>query len=152
LTSDSNKKSSGCSASSALLFQKACLLLILTATAYAKQGPCGAEQANYAKAEAPTLHDWNSLNKSYTEYDNCDDGPVAAAYSQTVSRILIDHWETLPQLDALAKTNPDFGAFVLKHVDKTLSAGDIKQIAANAKTRCPQGLSGICEDLKKQAH
>jgi hypothetical protein len=128
------------------------VLLTLTATAYARQGPCGAEQANNAKAEAPTLHDWDSLNKSYTEYNNCDDGPVAAAYSQTVGRILIDHWDTLPQLDTLAKANPDFSAFVLKHVDKTLSAGDIKQIAANAKTRCPQGLSGLCDDLKKQAH
>ena len=145
--------SSAYSASSALLVQKACLVLVmLTATAYAKQGPCSAEQGRLAKGEALTLQAWDSLNNSYAENNNCDDGPIAAAYSQAVKRLLIDRWETLPQLDQLAKSNPDFRAFVLKHVDKTLSAGDIKTIAENARTRCPQGLDGLCDDLKKQAH
>ena len=101
---------------------------------------------------AASLRTWDSLHGSYGQYNNCDDGAIAAAYSQSVGRILVDHWETLPRLADLASDNSDFQAFVLKHVDKTLNGDDIKKIWENAKMRCPQGLDNLCDDLKKQAH
>lgn len=119
---------------------------------HARQGPCGAEEGKLAEADAETLRDWDSLQKSYAQYNNCDDGAIAEGYSESVARILVDHWETLPRLADLGKKNHSFQAFVLKHVDATINSDDIKKIAENAKTRCPSGLGGLCDDLKKQAH
>jgi hypothetical protein len=120
--------------------------------AYAKQGPCGEDQAKVALDQADTFRDWDSLYKSQAEYGNCDDGAVGEGYSESVARILVDHWDTLPRLADLGKTNPGFQAFVIKHVDASLNNDDVKKIKENAKLRCPKGLSGLCDDLKKQAH
>lgn len=129
----------------------ACLVFVAT-TEYASRGPCGAEEGRLAEAEAVTLRTWDSLYQSYKHYENCDDGAIAEGYSESVARVLVDHWETLPRLAALVKSSPEFRAFVFKHVDSTLNSDNIKQIAKNAKTRCPAGLISLCNDLKKQAH
>jgi hypothetical protein len=126
-------------------------LLLLAGTGYARKGPCSAEKGKLAEKEADTLRDWDSLQKSYAQYNNCDDGATAEGYSQSVARILVDHWETLPRLADIAKDASAFKAFVLKHVDASLNKSDIETIAANAKTRCPNGLGHLCNDLKKQA-
>jgi hypothetical protein len=126
--------------------------LLLSAASHARQGPCSAQEGSLAEAGAGSLLDWDSLEKAYAQYNNCDEGAIGQAYSAAVARILVDHWETLPRLADIARGNPAFKAFVVKHVDQRLDAGDIKKIAENAKTLCPSGLGGLCHDLKKQAH
>ncbi len=128
------------------------LLVFAAAAAHASQGPCSAEQGRLAQAEAVTLQDWDAVYQSYQQYENCDDGPVAAEYSKSVARILLGRWESLPRLSELARDHEDFKAFALKHVDKTLNKEDLKKIEENAKTRCPAGLRDLCDDLKKQGH
>lgn len=120
--------------------------------ACARQGPCSADEAKLADTEAETLRDWDSLYKSYSQFDNCDDGAIAEGYSESVARILVNHWDTLPRLAELAKSTPAFRAFVVKHVDPTLNTDDLKKIAELAKTHCPNGLRELCGDLKKQVH
>ncbi|MGA2391228.1 MAG: hypothetical protein ABSF97_19875 [Candidatus Sulfotelmatobacter sp.] len=120
-----------------------CGLLMIYCAGYAQQLPC--------PALPPTLRTWDALYRSYKSYRNCDDGLIGENYSESVARILVDHWNTLSRLAFLARENPEFRRFVLKHVDASLDGDDIKKIRTKATTQCPKGLRVLCDDLRKQA-
>jgi len=127
------------------------MLFMSVSLSYAGTHPCSDADAQRAESEADTFRSWDTLYHSYELYHQCDDGAIGEGYSESVARILVDQWETLPQLAQLAKKNPGFRHFILKHVDETLDVNDVKEISANTKTRCPNALHVLCEDLRKQA-
>jgi hypothetical protein len=101
--------------------------------------------------EADRLRTWNALYKSYRLYRQCDDGAIAEGYSESVARILVDHWKTLPELDLLTKKDAGFRRFVLLHVDATLDTDDVAIVRRRARRQCPLGLDRLCNDLAKEA-
>ena len=142
-------------ASSRQLFPGMTILLIvglaLSASGYAEGRVCNATDAQHADAAVDTLHSWDSLYKWYRSYAQCDDGGAAEGVSEAVARNLVDRWESLSRLSQLAKNDPHFHVFVLKHIDETLNEDDLKKIRSNASTRCPRGLRSLCDSLQKQA-
>jgi len=128
----------------------AILLLSGIPTAAAQQSRCNAAEEQRAEIQADALRTWDALYKSYKLYGKCDDGAVAEGYSESVARILVDHWSTLPRMAHLAAEDAGFRRFVLTHVDATLDLKDLKKIRANAKTQCPSGLGAICGDITKE--
>ena len=90
---------------------------------HAQKRGCGDVEGQHAFAEAITLRSWDALYKSYKLYRQCDDGAVGGGYSQSVAPILSDHWNTLPELARLADKDSQFRAFVIGHVDATLTMG-----------------------------
>src|SRR6266571_4981753 len=121
-------------------------ILALVVSSYAADHRCATREALHAEAEADTLRSWNTLYKSYRSYRQCDDGSIGEGYSESVARIIVDHWETLPRFAQLARNDPDFRRFVLKHVDETLDMKDVEKIRMNAKSRCPNRLRVLCDD------
>jgi hypothetical protein len=119
------------------------LMLALSCTGYTQDRSC--------PTSLPILRTWDALYKSYQSYRQCDDGAVGEGYSESVARILVDRWNTLPRLSSLARENSGFLRFVLKHVDATLDTKDVRKIRVKAITQCPGHLSALCNDLKKQA-
>lgn len=115
--------------------------------------PCTVAESEVAMKEAlgPPFQAWDALYKSYKVHGNCDDGIMAENYSESVARILVDHWTTLPRLASLARKDTDFRHFVLKHVDATLDMNDVVKVRTNAETQCPKKLQTLCDDLRKQA-
>lgn len=97
------------------------------------------------------LRSWDALYKSYKLYRQCDDGAIAEGYSESVARILVDHWNTLPRLADLVAKDAAFQAFVIKHVDATLNMDDIEKVKKDADAKCPAGLRRTCQYLKRQA-
>ncbi len=114
-----------------------------------KECPIPAEKR--ALTEADTLRSWDALYASYTLYLNCDDGAIAEGYSESVARILVDHWSTLDQLTVLTKKNPGFFRFTLRHIDATGDEKDLQRIQAAATTQCPPALHDICDAIAKRA-
>lgn len=99
------------------------------------------------------LNDWKALHAFYRQYlPACaDDGVQGKGYSDVTVRILAKHWETLPQLEALAVREPAFRAFVLRHIDATADPDELNQALHNATTQCPAGAAGLCEDIVARA-
>jgi hypothetical protein len=85
---------------------------------HAQRLPCTDAESERALTEAltVTLRAWDTLYKSYRLYVNCDDGAIGQGYSESVARILVDHWSTLRRLASLATKDADFRHFVLKHL------------------------------------
>lgn len=125
--------------------------LALVPACVAIDRPCGNTDAQRAEAEADTFRSWDALYKSFTSYRQCDDAAIAEGYSESVARILVDHWNTLPRLVQFERKDPAFRHFVLKHIDETLDAQDLKKISANATARCPARLNMLCRALRKKA-
>jgi hypothetical protein len=94
---------------------------------------------------------WNALYTSFKLYRQCDDGVIGESYSESVARVLVDHWNTLPELAHLSRKDTEFRGFVLKHIDATLDPGDVAKIRKKASAQCPAGLKKLCGDVEKQA-
>lgn len=89
--------------------------------------------AQRAEVEAETLRCWDDLYKSYKRYRRCDDGAIWEGYSESVARILVDHWATLSRFAQLAHKDQEFRRFGLKHVDETINGEDARTIRRNAE-------------------
>jgi hypothetical protein len=133
----------------------ATLALIITVfsvqVGHAQHRPCTEVEGRRALDEAVMLRSWDALYRSYKSYRQCDDGTIGEGYSESVARILVDHWNTLPRLARLGRNDAEFRAFVIGHVDVTLNMDDVQKIRKNAKAQCPTGLRTVCTDLAKQA-
>jgi|SRR5579863_10610926 len=127
------------------------VILFFVDTGYAQKRPCADAEARAALDEAVTLRSWDALYGSYKSHRQCDDGAIAEGYAESLARILVDHWNTLPRLADLAKKDAEFRAFVMEHVDATLDHDDVEKIKNSARTQCPTGLRVICNDLEKRA-
>lgn len=124
--------------------------LLSVQVGHAQERSC-AELESRMLHEAFTPRNWETLYKSYRSYRLCDDGAIGEGYSESVARLLVDHWNTLPQLAHLARKDAEFRAFIMRHVDATLNTDDVEKIRKNANTLCPMGLRTICNGLAKQA-
>jgi hypothetical protein len=104
-------------------------------------------------AQLHRLNDWKALHAFYKQYlPACaDDGVYREGYSEVAVRILAKHWETMPQLQALAVREPAFRAFVLRHIDATADPDELNQALHNATTQCPAGAAGLCEEIVARA-
>ena len=130
------------------------LLLAICApaiTVQAQERPCRQSENRQSESEADRLRTWDALYRSYRLYARCNNASAAEGYSESVARILVDHWQTLPRLSDLARKDKRFRDFVLGHVDATLDMGDVKKIRTNAMQHCLPTLHNLCEDLRKEA-
>ena len=61
------------------------------------------------------------------------------------------HWPTVITLSRLVQADPEFGDFVISHVDELMSPDQAKMIIANARDRCPADLKSLCRRLEMKA-
>ncbi len=111
---------------------------------------CSKDEAIAAEAEAVALKDWEEIHASYVRFRHCDDGAIAEGYSESITRLLTDRWETLPRLQSLTSRDKNFEAFVIRHLDQTMSRNRYEIILHNARNRCPVGASAMCATLIEQ--
>jgi hypothetical protein len=129
-----------------------CLIgILLTDSAHAVEHSCTIAEGRRALDEADALRTWDVLYASYKKFGHCDDGAIGEGYSESVARILADHWTSLPRFEQLAGRDARFGEFVIRHLDATLNTDDVERIRRMGATHCPPGLRRTCSDLVKQA-
>jgi len=126
------------------------LCLASSLAAIAQDRRCTQQQAQQADEAVDTLNSWDRIHDWYKTYSQCDDGSQAEGVSDAVARNLVDRWERLSRLGELAR-DAGFRRFVLRHVDATLNADDLKKISVNAEKRCPTNLRALCRELKIRA-
>lgn len=112
---------------------------------------CSPKQNLQAEREAARLRSWDDLYRSFKLYGRCDDVDAAEGYSESVARILVDKWGTLPRLSALVTKDKAFRRFVLGGVNATVDMKDVKAIKQNSISACPSGLHDLCKGLSEQA-
>ena len=124
-------------------------VIALPAIAWAKV--CSAKEAEMAAATVDDLGSWDKVWRAAKKYGHCDDGSIAEGYSEAVARLLIDRWSTLPALARIAKDDPAFKLFVVRHIDTTLDTDDLEKIRNLSSTACPAGNGILCAALRVAA-
>ncbi len=97
--------------------------------------------ADEGKAERQSsIQTWSAFYQFYDRYARCDDAAVGEAFDDSVSRLLLEHWVSLPDLAALVRKDTQFKAFVLRHVSPTaFDTPRLTELRANADMHCPAG-------------
>jgi hypothetical protein len=136
-----------------LAFQLFAIYVLICCNAQAQQKPCTQAEQDQVGKEAGSLRTWDALYKSYRQFRHCwnhaDNVEADEGYSESIARILADHWETLPRLAQLIKSDAGFGRFV--GLDATMDMDDLARIRENALSRCPASQLRLCAKLKKDA-
>ncbi|WP_027485608.1 hypothetical protein [Rhodanobacter sp. OR87] len=125
-------------------------LIGVAGVSVASTAKCSQEMAMKAMDEASNLGTWSAVFESYKRYGQCDDGAIAEGYSASVADLLANHWADTSKLVTLANTNPDFGRFVLKHVDESMSLDQGKSIRDSATNNCSAGARKLCRAILKR--
>ena len=124
------------------------VLLGLATPGAAHARKCPANEASLAEVEVDHLDSWTKLQSAFKTHGHCDDGSIAEGYSEAVARLLVDQWDTLPELARLAQRDSRFRRFVLRHIDSTLNTSDLEKIGQLSSSACPHGNVKLCRDLQ----
>jgi hypothetical protein len=109
---------------------------------------CTTDDARTAESVVPTADSWNVLHDHYKRYSQCDDGAISEGFSESVTRLLSDDWQDISQLSVIIKSDPSFREFVIHHVDETVPAKRLSQIAENVDKQCLLSMRSFCSELK----
>lgn len=115
---------------------------------HSQQKACTESEYRAMETEASQLRNWDAVYKFHCHYERCGfDADAAEGYSESLARILVDHWETLPRLAELMRRDKTFRV----GLDVTMDMNDIAKIRQNAIRNCPTGLKDLCVNLRKDA-
>jgi hypothetical protein len=117
----------------------------------AEEKGCPVTEAMAAEEEAASLKSWQDVYSSYRKYSHCDDGAIAEGYSDSITKLLANNWETLKDLKRFAEADKDFLKFILRHIDATADPEDSQKVYNNASQRCPKDFSNLCSLIRKAA-
>jgi hypothetical protein len=112
---------------------------------------CTTQDAKAADSDLDHLTSWAAVHRSFRRYKQCDDASIGEGYSDKIVILLTEHWPAITELSKLIQADPQFGDFVIWHVDELMSPKQGKIIIDNATNHCPNGLSALCRRLDAQA-
>jgi hypothetical protein len=95
---------------------------------------------------------WESLSKHQKKFAACDDGDLGEGYSEAVARLFSGHWSEVDSFVAIARHDPAFQKWAIRHIDATVSYADLSAIAHNASSCSRRGEEQeICELIHQAA-
>jgi hypothetical protein len=103
------------------------------------------------ETESDNIRDWSKLRAFYHRYRACqiDDASVSTGVSESVARMLADHWDTLPEASRLFKQDQAFEAFALAGINITDLTEDLNRIDRLAAEHCPTDLHTLCRKIRQ---
>jgi len=117
----------------------------------AEEKSCSETEAMAAEDEACSLESWQDVYSSYKKYSHCDDGAIGEGYSDSITKLLANNWETLKDLKRFTDADKDFLKFILRHINASADSKDIQKVYDNASQRCPKDSSNLCSLIRKEA-
>ncbi|WP_045507187.1 MULTISPECIES: hypothetical protein [Kosakonia] len=112
---------------------------------------CSPADAEAADMAVDSLNSWTSVNQNRVKFGHCDDGDISEGISESVARLLADHWDTLPELGSQIRKAPALKKYVLRHIDSTLDTKDLDKIQNQAERFCPAKQEELCGEIKVAA-
>jgi hypothetical protein len=132
------------------LYMGCCLCIPLQGLA-AQSGKCSQSMVDKLEAEPESIRDWSKLREFYHRYQVCqiDDAEVEGGVGESVVRMFIDHWDTLPTASRLFRRDPQFATFALAGLNSTDLTDDLNHIDKLAKDSCPINLHDLCGKIRR---
>jgi hypothetical protein len=115
------------------------------------QNQCSETRVIAAVKESSALKSWQNIYDSYRKYQQCDDGAIAEGYSDLITGLMANNWDTLKDLKMFTETDKEFLKFVLRHIDASVDPEDVKKVSDNASQHCAADFSELCSLIKERA-
>jgi hypothetical protein len=127
-----------------------CCIFLLAQHSAAQTTKCSQPTIDRLETESDGIRDWSKLREFYHRYRTCriDDAEVTEGVSESVARMLADHWDTLPVAARLFKQDPTFEAFALAGLNITDLTDDLNHIDNLAAEHCPANLHVLCRKIR----
>jgi hypothetical protein len=109
------------------------------------QDQCDTKQNQWLQQANPKS--WSGLYRLFRQFSQCDDGEIAEGFSENVAQLLLKQWTHLDALNSLIARDKSFEKFVLRHIDATLSEGELRAIADSSRKRCPTREAQLCHSV-----
>lgn len=116
-------------------------------------GSCPIEMSKLAESSLVGARgSWPTLLEHRKAFAACDDGVLAEGYSDAVAHLLAQMWEQFPTFAALAKNQPEFQMWAIRHIDASASDEDLGRIIINATT-CNDDVTvkALCNSIRQAA-
>ena len=116
-----------------------------------EQNQCSEARVIEAVKESSSLKSWQNIYDSYKKYQQCDDGAIAEGYSDSITGLMANNWDTLKDLKMFTETDKEFLKFILRHIDTSVDPDDVKKVSDNASQHCAANFSELCSLIKERA-
>jgi hypothetical protein len=124
----------------------ACALLAGASAVQAQDKPCTkADEAAAAKA-IDRIVTWPMLQKTWQDYRQCDKGAVDDAFTDALMRMLVE-WKSPQALADSMDKDPQYAAFVMRHLASPAAKDDRESVYSRAKQSCPANLGAFCDKV-----
>ena len=124
--------------------------LILAAGVHAEDKACTKADVAAAAKALDNVVTWGQLEKAWRDYRQCDAPPVDAQFTEALMRIMVD-WKQPEQLGAAVGKDPEYKAFVIRHVKSPGAADDRPDVYSRARESCPSAMAAFCAELAEAA-
>lgn len=125
-----------------------CLLLAASSVS-ARQ--CSITEAQAAETAVVSLDSWPSIYAAYRHYGHCDDGSIAEGFTDKVVHLLATRWDSLEGAQKLFLRDPQFQAFVLRHLDASALTSELDRVASLARNQCSKSTRLLCKQIAETA-
>ena len=122
-------------------------LLSLSVLLSAQKPHCTEAQARAAEDGIGHLKTWTDLHSAFKQFQVCDDGAIAEGWSDFTVRMLAKNWGQLTELQRLVARDGQFRQFVIRHIDATAAADDLRAASSNSRERCPRSIARLCAEI-----
>ena len=123
------------------------LSLVLNNAAYGQRKACTEEDAKQAESFFDNSRNWDLMHRFYRQFAQCDDGAIAEEVSDTVAKLLVNHWDSFGKFERISQHDKGFEEFVLRHIDESMDWNDAPRILENAQSRCTPSAKRLCNLL-----
>lgn len=118
-----------------------------------ERGACSHEMNNRAESLLVGARgNWSSLLKHQRTFASCDDGELGEGYSEAVVNLFAHRWDQFGIFVALARKNPAFQVWAVRHIDATTSDEDLNRIVLNTRACINNATVGsLCKAIHQAA-
>lgn len=114
--------------------------------------PCSTEMYRQADKMLPAAsRTWPALIKHQQTFGACDDGALAAGYSNAVTILFGRDWRQYIRLSKKRAVPAPFTRWAISHIDATAAPADLQRIVSNTGPCNDMAEKYICQQVRQAA-
>ena len=116
----------------------------------AAQKACSPADAQNTEKALDRVVSWDHMYKTFKDFGHCDSVMTEDLFTDALMRMAVE-WKNVDQFAKHYQGDPQFKAFVVKHMKSLSAKEDVKSVYSRTKQNCPAKLASFCADLGEVA-
>lgn len=126
------------------------VLALPAGPALAQSKACSKADEAAAEKALDGVVNWQLMSKAWKQFRHCDSGATEEMFTDAFMRLAVE-WKHVDELASLYQADPEFKAFVKRHVTNPKFKDDAQSVYSRAKLNCPPDKAAFCAELAAMA-